>query len=195
MSSRRFPGKVLAPFRGEPLIAHVLRAATAAVGERSVVVTTSTEGADDPLAAYLESLGIATFRGPLDDVFERFRLTLAAHPAEHVLRICADSPLLDPAVLRRVVDAGASTHADVVTTTQPRTFPKGTNAELIRVDALLAVDPSELDDDDREHVTRFFYRQPDRYRIVGVESGDPSLAALDYSIDTIDDLQRLERQG
>ena len=192
MSSARFPGKVLAPFRGEPVVLHAVRAATAAVGEDAVVVATSTAPSDDPLCAYLDSIGVAVVRGPLDDVFERFRLAARTHPCDWMLRLTADSPLLDPEVLRRVVAAGAGSAADLVTTTSPRTYPKGMNAELIRVETLQRIDAAELDDDDREHVTRFFYRHPARFTIVNVESGDPALAEHDLSVDTVDDLRRLE---
>src|SRR5687768_13033965 len=99
MSSQRFPGKVLAPFRGRPIIDHVVAAIRSALPEVPVVVATSTEHSDDPLAAYLGSTGTAFHRGPLADVFSRFRGCLVAHPADWVLRVCADSPLLGAAML------------------------------------------------------------------------------------------------
>lgn len=195
MSSERFPGKVLAPFRGEPVVLHTVRAAAAAVGEDAVVVVTSTAHSDDPLCAYLTSIGVTVFRGPLDDVFERFRLAARAHPCDWVLRLSADSPLLDPELLRRVVATGTESAADIVTTTCPRTFPKGTNAELMRVETLLGIDAAELDAADREHVTRFYYSRPDRFSIVNVESGDPALSERNLSVDTVDDLRRLEAEA
>jgi spore coat polysaccharide biosynthesis protein SpsF (cytidylyltransferase family) len=191
MSSRRFPGKVLAPFRGHPIIWHVLERVTQALPKLPCVVVTSTDPTDDPLAAYLARLGAPCFRGPLDDVFERFRLAARSHEASWLLRVCADSPLLDGNVLHAVV--GAHDPAlDLITTTAPRTFPKGHNAELIKAATLAAIDAGELDADDREHVTRFLHRQPHRFRIANVESGDPSLAALELAVDTIEDLHRLE---
>lgn len=191
MSSRRFPGKVLAPFRGRPIVWHVLDRVARALPDLPRVVVTSTEPADDPLAAYLGSIGAACFRGPLDDVFERFRRAASAHEAKYVLRICADSPLLDSRVLTAVVGAHDPT-LDLVTTTAPRTFPKGHNAELINVATFSAIDATELDADDREHVTRFLHRNPQRFRIENVESGDASLATLELAVDTIEDLHRLE---
>ncbi len=190
MSSRRFPGKVLAPFRGRPIIWHVLDRVTRALPELPRLVVTSTDSSDDPLAAYLAELGQPCFRGPLDDVLERFRLAAAHVRADFVLRICADSPLLDERVLEAVI-AAHDPSLDLVTTTQPRTFPKGHNAELIKMASLAAL--RELDADDREHVTRAFHRQPQRFKIENVESGDPTLAALDLAVDTVDDLHRLER--
>ncbi|MEO8707157.1 MAG: NTP transferase domain-containing protein [Kofleriaceae bacterium] len=191
MSSRRFPGKVLAPFRGQPLIWHVIDRVATALPELPVLVLTSTDASDDPLAAYLAYLGTRCFRGPLDDVVARFQLAAREHAARWLLRICADSPLLDDRVLRAVT-AAHDPALDLVTTTAPRTFPKGHNAELINAASLAALDPGELDDADREHLTRFFHRHPERFRIKNVESGDPALASLELAVDTVEDLQRLE---
>ena len=192
MSSRRFPGKVLAPFRGAPLVRHVVCAVEQALPSVPVTVLTSTDPTDDPLAAYLERVGVAVFRGSLDDVVERFRDGLRAFPCGWVLRICADSPLLDGGVLRAVV-ARADEACDVVTTIFPRTFPAGYNAELIRGRALESLDPSALTAEEREHVTPFFYRHAERFRIINLTSGEPRLAELKLTVDSVEDLWRLER--
>lgn len=194
MASARFPGKVLAPLNGRPVVAHVLDRVSVVPGVDAVVVVTSTEPSDDPLAAYVRELGVPVFRGPLTDVFGRFRLCAAANPCEWILRVSADSPMIDPAVLSRVVEARTQ-GCDVVTTIHPRTFPKGQNAELIRTEALMAVDVADLTNDDREHVTPYFYRHAERFRIVNIVSGNPRLAALSLTVDTPDDLRRLERHA
>ncbi len=195
MSSRRFPGKVLAPFRGRPLIDHVLQALTFALPHLPVLVTTSDQPSDDPLAAYLLSRGVTCFRGSLDDVLGRFASGLRQYPADYLLRICADSPFLSAPMLHKVLAAleqPEAAAADLITTTHQRTFERGNNAELIRARSLLDLPAGELDGEDREHVTRFFHRHPARYRVVNVESDDPSLATRSVAVDTLEDLRRLE---
>ncbi len=194
MSSRRFPGKVLAPFRGRPLISHVVNAVTRALPSAMAVVVTSTEASDDPLATYARSLGVPVFRGPLVDVFQRFRDGLQLFPCEWLMRVSGDSPLLDPRILRAVVDRVSSPtpSIDLVTTTFPRSFPNGQNAELMRTDTLRSIDQDALTDHDREHVTPYFYRNPDRFGILNVSSGSPSLAGMSLAVDSPDDLARLE---
>lgn len=193
MSSGRFPGKVLAPFRGIPVIRHVLTAVERALPGVPTVVVTSAEVSDDPLVAYLRPLNVAVFRGPLDNVFERFRLCVTQYPCEWILRVSADSPLLEPYILRTVTSHASDREHDLVTTTFPRTFPKGQNAELIRASTLMAVDSADLSADDREHVTAYFYRHSGRFRIFNVSSGNPRLAELNLAVDTVDDLRRLSK--
>jgi spore coat polysaccharide biosynthesis protein SpsF len=200
MSSRRFPGKMLAPFRGRPILDHVVDAVRRGVPDAPLVVLTSEEPSDEPLAVYARSRGVEVFRGPLDDVLGRFRRALDAvdarspAPAEWVLRICGDSPLLSGAVIRRVIDtARGDGETDLVTTTLQRTFPRGQNAELLRASTLRRLDDdAALTAENREHVTHAIHVHPERYRAVNVASGDPALAARHHAVDTVDDLVRLE---
>ena len=69
MGSTRFPGKVLAPFRGRPLIEHVIAAMRTSLPDCPLTVVTSTHPTDDPLANHLAAIGTDCLRGPLEDVF------------------------------------------------------------------------------------------------------------------------------
>jgi spore coat polysaccharide biosynthesis protein SpsF (cytidylyltransferase family) len=196
MSSSRFPGKVLAPLHGRPILHHVIaaaRAVAAVVDVRHIAVATSTQPSDDPLAAYASVLGVTVVRGPLDHVLERFRQCARLFGTEWIVRLSADSPLVDPFVIEHVMQARLERAYDVVTTVFPRTFPKGQNVEAIRTSALLALRDTELTDDDREHVTAFFYRHPDRFLIRNIESNGPAPGDRSVAVDTLDDLRRLER--
>lgn len=194
MSSSRFHGKVLAPFAGRPLIDHVIEAVRAVPTVERVTVLTSDHPTDQPLATYLADRGVATFCGPLDDVFERFRQYVQTVENDWFLRVSADSPLLEPAILGRLIAHPDRERAAIVTTTFPRTFPRGKNGELVCTASFLSIDPADLTAEDREHVTPYFYRHPERFVIASVTSSDPGLAALSYAVDTVDDLRRLESE-
>jgi spore coat polysaccharide biosynthesis protein SpsF len=196
MSSTRFPGKVLAPFKGRPIISHVLTAVQRALPELEAVVLTSDQASDDPLAAYVERQGFRCFRGAREDVLGRFHGCLTALSSDWILRICADSPLLNFHILRKVAerrsDPGLPGAPDLVTTIAPRTFPKGQNAELINAVSLDRLASTTQDPADREHVTRHFMLNSERYRIVNVASGRPELAEVSFAVDNLEDLRRLE---
>jgi spore coat polysaccharide biosynthesis protein SpsF len=193
MGSNRYPGKVLAPFRGRPLVDHVVEAASAVVGPDSVVVATSTSPSDDPLVAHLEARGVAVFRGEHEDVLSRFVACARVFPADWIVRLSADSPLVSHNVIDAVVSRVAD-GVDVVTTIHPqRTFPRGQNAEAVRTETLIGLLSEDLEQPDREHVTRFIYRHPDRFAIVSIDAGTGiDVPQHDTAIDTVEDLQRLE---
>jgi spore coat polysaccharide biosynthesis protein SpsF len=165
-----------------------------AVPHVPAIVLTSVQPSDDPLAAYLHRAGIPCFRGRLDDVLHRFQACLHAHPCQWVVRVCADSPLLDAAVVRSAVEAAvAAADEAVITTTSPRTFAKGQNVEIVRAAVLASLAGDDLTPGDREHVTAYLYRHPTRFKVLNLESGDPRLADTSFVVDTIDDYHRIQR--
>jgi spore coat polysaccharide biosynthesis protein SpsF len=192
MTSVRFPGKVLAPFCGRPLISWVVDAATAGLGPAaSVVVVTSVDGTDDPLAAYLAAVGVPCFRGPLHDVLARFVAALDVFQCDWVLRLSADSPLLSPRVVTAVAFADRD-HVDLLTTIFPRRLPKGQNAELVRAELLREMNRRPLTAEQREHVTKGFYDAPSQYRIVSVAPVPELVGQPDMAVDDLDDLARIQ---
>lgn len=190
MTSRRFPGKVLAPLAGRPLVEHVLERSARAVGREAVVLATSEHASDAPLARFVSDLGFVVHRGPLDDTVARFRGALAAHPAERFFRVCADSPLLDPDLMTRMRALAPGT--DLVTNVHPRSFPPGRSMELVRTGAFLAFPSDGLLPDEREHLTLHFYRNAGRYRIANVEATPAEAALPPLAVDTVEDLHRVE---
>lgn len=195
MSSNRFPGKVLAPFRGTPIIDHVVASVRTALPDAPMFVLTSDQTSDDPLAAHLASRNVAVYRGPLDDVLSRFQRCLAANPCRWVMRICADSPLLNEPLVRTVGESAVNRdqHIDLVTTlAEPRTFPRGQNVEVVRASALQGVSAVDVAPDEREHMTLHFHRNPERYRIVRIAARAPLAAGPHLAVDSIEDLRTLE---
>lgn len=190
MSSRRFPGKVLTPLAGRPMIDHVLERCARFSEPGAVVLATSVDPSDDPLARHVAALGYPVYRGDLADVVARFQGCLRAHPCEWFVRISGDSPIIDPGLIAGVVCRRDEAY-DLVSNVRVRTFPSGQSVEVVRTRAFLALDTPSLTDEEREHVTLVFYRRPG-YRIRSIESRDPSLGGQHLSVDTEQDLQRVE---
>jgi spore coat polysaccharide biosynthesis protein SpsF (cytidylyltransferase family) len=106
--------------------------------------------------------------------------------------VCADSPLLDPDLLTQMLAYSERSGVDLVTNTFPRSFPKGRSLEMLDSVTFARIDPDRLTDKQKEHLTRFYYDNPGSFRILNLESGEPALAATNLSVDTVEDLRRLE---
>ena len=186
MSSNRLPKKVLMDFSGKPIIRNVVDSA----GIDKVVVLTSEELSDDPLAEYLKAEGIEHFRGSLDDVYGRFCGAINYYKPDWVMRICADSPLIPPLLLETMAKIERG-DADIITNVFPRNFPKGHSVEIIRAKTMLDVAREQLSDSDREHVTPYFYRNADKFKIISVTQPE-DMSHLDMAVDTKEDYDRLQ---
>ncbi|MFP3939053.1 MAG: cytidylyltransferase domain-containing protein, partial [Thermoanaerobaculia bacterium] len=90
MGSTRLPRKVLAEIEGRPMLAQVLGRLGRSETVDSVVVATSTEPGDDPVAELGRELGVPVFRGSEKDVLDRYAGAARQLDADVVVRITAD---------------------------------------------------------------------------------------------------------
>jgi len=185
--STRLPGKVLEDLGGRSVLEWVVRAAQAATQIDTVVVATSTASGDDAVADLADSFGVAVVRGSEDDVLSRFVAALDAYPADAVVRLTADCPLLDPTLIDAVAGAWAAAPShDYVSTVLVRSLPRGMDVELVTARALRAVDRT-AGGHDRVHVTSGVYADPTAYSLLGVCVSPPA-QDLRVTVDTREDL-------
>ncbi len=190
MSSTRLPGKVMADLAGAPMILRQIERLSRAPSLTRIVVATSDQASDDPLAHAMQAAGVPVFRGPLDDVLGRFVGALDAFgPADIAARLTADCPLADPELIEATVALREATGADYAANAgERRTFPKGLDVEVFRGAALRAAAAETRDPYDREHVTPFLYRRPERFALAfhhqAVDEGE-----VRWTVDRPDDLE------
>jgi spore coat polysaccharide biosynthesis protein SpsF (cytidylyltransferase family) len=192
MTSARLPGKSLRPLCGKPLLQYVLERLRRLDCVAEIVVATSTDRSDGPIAAFCEQFGCACFRGPLENVAERFVQTATAHGFSAFVRVNGDSPLLDQCLVGRGVALFAKENADLVTNVFPRTFPAGMSVEVIGVETLRRTLSLLAAADDREHVTPYFYGHADRFRIVNFARDAPR-RDVHFAVDTQGQFDHVER--
>lgn len=189
--STRLPRKVLAPLGGRPVLSWVVRAALASRQLAGVVVATSDLAEDDAVADLALAEGAQVVRGPADDVLARYVLALAEHPADAVVRLTADCPLLDPVLIDAVVGAWrADPEQAYVSTTVVRTLPRGLDVELVSAPALRELDRIAVGHD-RVHVTSAVHGATYPHPRAGLVVA-PGAADLRVTLDTVEDLELLQ---
>lgn len=190
MGSTRLPGKVLADICGRTMLERAVVRAGQAKRPDDVAVATTTRTEDDAVADEAARLGIQAFRGDAEDVLDRFVRAAEALSADVVVRVTADCPFLDPAVLDRVVSAFAESDppADLASNVVERTYPRGLDVEVVLASALQIAAREARLPHQRSHVTPYLYENPDRFRLVSVV-GDTDLAGERWTVDTSEDLR------
>lgn len=125
------------PLVRAPLIVRQIERMARARRIDRIVVSTTTDPADDALEAVVRREAIAVHRGPPQDELARLAGALAAHPADHVVRIGDDSPLVDPDLIDATLDLHLAEHADHTTNRAPgAAFPAGQGVDVITADGL-----------------------------------------------------------
>jgi len=176
IGSSRLPGKVLVDLAGKTMLERVVERVKKVEQLDSIIIATTTDSADDPIAVEAERINVEAFRGHPTDVLDRYYSAVQAHNADAVLRITADCPLLDPDIANQVIEKFLETNTDYCSNIRPPTFPDGLDVELISKQALETCWQDAKLDSDREHVTTYIRRtQPDLFEKANVEN------AIDYS--------------
>lgn len=189
MGSTRLPGKIMADIAGKPLIRHVIERSQAAETMDRLVVATTQGAEDDALEAYLkDELRIPCFRGSVDDVLDRFYRCAEPYAPSIVIRVTADDPLKDPEIIDRCVGHLLEEPGlDYCSNTQRPTFPEGLDIEAFRFSALATAAKEANLASEREHVTPFIWKRPERFRLHNFEH-EKDLSSWRWTVDKQADL-------
>jgi spore coat polysaccharide biosynthesis protein SpsF len=207
MSSSRLPGKILEDIAGKPMLTRVHDRVSRARTLDEVIVATTVDSSDDTVEQHCSSHGIRVFRGSLYDVLDRFHEAALLARAEAIVRITADCPFIDAALIDVVVNGLLERNLDFACNRLPppwrRTFPIGLDTEVCTFAALARAWREAQLPQEREHVMPFLY---ERVRLerdasewetgtsasgfrVGLLQHVPDCGGHRWTVDTAEDLQ------
>jgi spore coat polysaccharide biosynthesis protein SpsF len=168
--STRLPGKVLKPLAGKPLLQRMLARVQAASLAAEVIVITTTDAADDPVVELCEEIAVKSFRGHPTDLLDRHYQAAILEKADVVVKIPSDCPLIDPAVIDRVLTHYLDHRGefDFVSNLHPATYPDGNDVEVMTIETLRAAWSNATLLFEREHTTPYIWERPEQFRLSNV---------------------------
>jgi spore coat polysaccharide biosynthesis protein SpsF len=222
MKSSRLPGKVLRSIDGMPMLGWVIKRLSGSKWIEQTVVATTMDPSDDAVVEYCQQQGNDCTRGDMHDVLDRFYRAAIHANADIIVRVTADCPFIDPALVDETVEAffglnGADGPFDFAANRLPppfhRTYPIGLDAEVCTFNALeRAWHEADLPFH-REHVMPYFYegieiperveklhsqgylelfKSPRNFRVLLLQN-DRNFGDLRWTVDTPADLELLEK--
>jgi len=187
VSSSRLPAKVLKPILGRPMIGHHIDRLQRCRTIDRIIVATSVEESDDAIARFCAAEGIGCYRGPLGDVLARFEGAAREYePADHVVRLTGDCPLIDPAIIDGVVRLLVESGVDYASNIDPPTYADGLDVECFTRAVLDRAAREALRPAEREHVTLWMRTDEaglDRRNLSGVIDSSQMRLTVDYPDD------------
>lgn len=193
MGSSRLRGKSLMPVAGVPLLTRVINTVRGLTFLDEILIATTKLPEDEPIVSVAMVANVKIYRGSTLDVLERFHdASLDLAEGDCILRITADNPFSDYRITSKVFELHKEegndyTHIDGLSHIV---------AEFIRVGALReAFANPRLDNFDREHVSPFFRKHRELFKIRTLPSDYEGLRHdLDkyLTIDNSEDLYRAE---
>jgi len=193
MNSSRFKQKVMYEVKEKPLIWYVINSIKKSRKVKKIIIATSKNKTDDKLCYYLKKNKISVFRGNLNNVAERFYSLASKLKLINFIRISGDSPFMDYKIIDRAINIHRKkpNKYDLITNIFPRTFPRGRSVEIIKTKSLKKILPF-INKDEKEHVTKFFYKNKEQFCIKNFKTNKKNLSNL--AIDTKKDLEKLRNR-
>jgi spore coat polysaccharide biosynthesis protein SpsF len=196
MGSTRLPGKVLMTAAGKTMLEHQMERMMRATLANAIVIATTTDPQDDALAALAAEKGYNVFRGHPTDLLDRHYKAGLAYNADIVVKIPSDCPLIDPAIIDKVLAFYLENPGewDFVSNLHPPTWPDGNDVEIMPIHLLRQACQEAQKNHEREHTTPWFWDNPWRWRIGNVqwESGLNYSMSHRWTLDYPEDYQFLK---
>jgi len=180
--SSRLPGKVLKELAGRPMLAHLIERLKACAAYDRIVVATTVNRRDDPVAELAGGAGVGVFRGDEEDVLSRYARAAVEFGAEVVVRVTADCPLVDPVTSAETVRYFLSGDFDYAGAGVGSGLPRGLDTEVFTRAALEEAHRMATDQPSREHVTYYIYHHPERFRLAPPYEAPPELQRSHYRL-------------
>ncbi|MCM1258676.1 MAG: glycosyltransferase family protein [Roseburia sp.] len=188
--STRFPNKVLKKFVGKSDIEWVVERVKRSRYVDEVIVITSIEKSNLPLIALCAGSGIRISVGSENDVLDRYYQTAKLLQPEYVIRITADCPLFDWRYLDMAIEQ-LEEDTDYMGQMED-SFPDGLDIEIMKFSVLKeSWELAELTSE-REHVTQYIRKHPEKYKIQNLVCPIPGIAEQRWTLDEEEDYQVID---
>jgi spore coat polysaccharide biosynthesis protein SpsF len=184
MGSMRLPGKVMMNIENHPLMYYVMNQIKKCEKVK-ILVATSTSKKDDLIENYIQKLNFKVFRGNENDVLDRYYQCAKNESEQIIVRISADSPLIDHKIIQECIDKFKKNNFDYLSNTIKKVnnvwiehlngFPKGFAVEVFRFSALERAWKESFESTDREHVTEYIWKHSEIFKLGNYEN------EIDYS--------------
>jgi len=187
LDSSRLPRKALALLGGRTVTQRCFDALAAVQADLRVLVTEP--GSVHELGPLAEQSGWETFVGDTDNVLDRFVKGARTFGVDTIVRGTGDNPLVSAHLANALLEHHRNRSADYSGFVGA---PVGTGVEILSSQALEQAWASAPDAYEREHVSPFLYRRPERFVVTRPPvPGELQLPEARVTLDTEDDLAYL----
>ncbi len=197
MTSTRLPGKVLMTLKRKPMLLHIVERLNHAKLIDQVILALPDTKPNDVLEKFAAKNRINYHRGSEENVLARFYSAAKENNSEVIVRITADNPLIDPEIVDAVVKSHLASKADYSRThhgKEGRLLPLGLGVEVFNFASLEKAHNEAPEPWHKEHVTPYFYENPDIFKINNVATPmNLKNPELRLTVDTEEDFELMNK--
>lgn len=195
LGSTRLPYKMMLSLHGKPIIEWVIRRVQKSKLLDEIIVATPISEDNDILEKYITELGVKVYRGSESNVLNRFYEAVKNENATHIVRICADNPLIDGNEIDNLINFYQENSCDYAYNHIPKDnlYPDGLGAEIISFDLLKYMNKVVTSQHHKEHCLSYIWDNKDKFIIKTFDPLDKELhhPQMKFDVDTFDDYHKL----
>jgi spore coat polysaccharide biosynthesis protein SpsF len=180
--STRLASKVLLDLEGKTALEHVIDRVQQSKLTSEYIVATTINCEDLAIVKLCADLGVSVYCGCEHDPLERYYQATRLFGGDHIVRIKADCPMIDPEIVDAAIDLHLASGADYTTNTVRHTYPVGQDVEILTNRTLTKVWRSASLASEREHITLYISKHPELFQIRHLEYGE-DLSAKRWTMD------------
>ena len=165
LSSKRLQSKVLFKIKNKHILDYLLDRLEFSSFNNKIFIATSNEKSDYLIEDYCKKRKVTCFRGDLNNVSKRFYDLINYYSLKSFMRLCADSPLIDPKIVDKGISIFNKKNNDLVTNKFPRSYPIGQTIEIINAQKYLDTINLVKTKSEKENVTEHFYKNSNLFNI------------------------------
>jgi len=163
--STRLPSKVLLKLGDKTILEHTIKQIKKLKFNKKIIIATTTKSQDKKIVNIAKKNKCNYFCGSEKNVLNRYYEAAKKFKLKTIIRICSDSPFIDPSIIKRAFKIYQKKKYDYVSNIIYPTYPAGMSVEIFNFTCLKKTNESKTDFIEREHVTPFIYRNPKIFRI------------------------------
>lgn len=194
-SSSRLPGKALMQINDKCILQYIIERILPVIAKENIIIATSVEPSDDPIANFAIKTGVDCYRGSLEFVAQRFYEAANSKKWDYAIRINGDNIFLDTNVLAEMVNISNEYDYDFISNVKNRTFPKGMSIEIVKLKYFKSIlKDISLEEKYKEHVTLYLYENEDNVKHYYFNNTiEPLAGNLQFALDTQEDFERTKK--
>ena len=193
--SKRFPKKILAKINGRNILEFLIDRLLQIFPKNKIIIATTKLKRDNIICYISKKKKIKFYRGSENNVLKRYLDCAKKFKAKSIIRITSDCPLIDPKLIEKMRRVFILNKLDYLANTYPPTkskYPDGSDIEIIKFKSLLKISKLSTNNEDKEHVTNFFWKNPKEFKTKMINN-KKDLSNYKFSIDYKSDLTLVKK--
>ncbi len=186
--STRLPNKVNLKIGGKKILEHVIDRLNLVSFKKKIIIATTKNRRDNNISKIAKKKNCLVYKGSENNVLSRYYHSSKRFKLKIIVRICSDSPFIDPKIIDKAFKIYYKKKTDYVSNIIKPSYPAGMSVEIFNFKSLKKCMSAKTDIKEKQHVTPYIYRNKTKFALKNFRSNKKYGSyrfAVDYKKDLI----------